>query len=205
MLSEQQHAGKAFTRSDWFFFNAWSQDLYFSVQSCKPVCSTVREEGRRDLARPWLSPGAAASNGSLRGTVVPRGRVWTWSRGAQGGGITPGSSPGLHERLRAPAAEGYSMPGWRTSQNCPYLKGLFAGTAAGMSEILSKGHILPWRLSLLQHFSLIFQEKNNSMIISPPQLSWVTYIIRNYFLTCVFAKQITETMKSNETWYARRH
>lgn len=31
------------------------------------------------------------------------------------------------------------------------------------------------------------------MIISPPQVSWVTYIIHNYLLTYAFEIQVTET------------
>lgn len=52
------------------------------------------------LVRSLLSTGTAASNFSSRGTMAPRSRVWTWSRGAQGGSITPDSSRGCTSACR---------------------------------------------------------------------------------------------------------
>lgn len=192
--------------------------LKLSVRNYIPQCSPASpsaapsEEGCTDSVRPWLSPGTATSNCSSRERPWPLGAGSRHGAGrAQGGSITPGPSPGLCKRMQALAAEDNGHT-WTTDlpEGRLHLWGYTSKvslprTAGGMSEILSRGHILPWRLSLLKRFSPIFQEQNNSMIISPPQLLWVTYIIHNYFSTCVFAKQITETMKSNETWYARGH
>ena len=110
MLSKQQHAGKAFTQSEWFFFTVLNQEFCSSVQPCKPVCSAVSEKACTDSVRPRLFPGTAASTGSSRETVGPG----AGSEQQPGGSITAGSSPEQRKCPQAPAAGDKGTLAWTT-------------------------------------------------------------------------------------------